>query len=375
MMVDADTGQVIYEQGADKQLPVASVSKLLTIAVVHDELQKNIITADSRVSVTPAIAAISNDPAYSSIDLAAGRSYPVIELLNAAMVKSADGATLALATAAGNSPDEFVLAMEKKAREVGLRKTSIVNPTGLTNSEMKSFRSPNIADNVENAMSARNIAILTRYLLRTYPALLQVSAQKKANFLITKGNVKRIANLNEMLPGGRYTVPGVTITGLKTGTSDNAGACFVSTGKYHGHQIITVVLHAGGHNPDNRFIQTQRLYAMLKHDYRLERVRLPQAVRQAVVTNGAKRTVATCPTTVTIWGTGRLTSYTASQELNPRLIDDQGRLRAPIRNHQRVGQLYLTSPHLKTVSGVPLIYPLRSTEVVPRGNFLQRLFN
>lgn len=162
MMVDADTGQVIYEQGADKQLPVASVSKLLTIAVVHDELQKNIITADSRVSVTPAIAAISNDPAYSSIDLAAGRSYPVIELLNAAMVKSADGATLALATAAGNSPDEFVLAMEKKAREVGLRKTSIVNPTGLTNSEMKSFRSPNIADNVENAMSARDIAILTR---------------------------------------------------------------------------------------------------------------------------------------------------------------------------------------------------------------------
>lgn len=93
MMVDADTGQVIYEQDADKQLPVASVSKLLTIAVIHDELRKNIITADTRVPVTPAIAAISNDPAYSSIGLAVGQSYSVIELLNAAMVKSADGAT------------------------------------------------------------------------------------------------------------------------------------------------------------------------------------------------------------------------------------------------------------------------------------------
>ena len=375
MMVDADTGQVIYEQDADKQLPVASVSKLLTIAVIHDELRKNIITADTRVPVTPAIAAISNDPTYSSIGLAVGQSYSVIELLNAAMVKSADGATLALATAAGSSPDEFVLAMEKKAREIGLKKTRIINPTGLTNDEMKSFRSPNIAGNAENAMSARDVAILTRYLVRHYPALLQVTAQKKANFLITKGNVKRIANLNKMLPGGQYSVLGVTITGLKTGTSDKAGACFVSTGEYRGHQIITVVLHANGNNPDNRFVQTQRLYAMLKHDYRLEQVHLPQDVRQAAVTNGARRTVATRPTSVTIWGTRHLTSYTAFQELNPRLIDDQGRLRAPVRNHQCVGRLCLTSPQLKTVSGAPLTYPLRSAEAVPQGNFLQRLFN
>lgn len=374
-MIDAGTGQVIYEQNADKQLPIASVSKLLTIAVIHDELRQHVITADTRVPITPAIAAISNDPAYSSIGLVAGQSYPVIELLNAAMVKSADGATLALATAAGNSPDEFVLAMEKKTREIGLKKTSIVNPTGLTNGEMKSFRSPNVSDNAENEMSARDVAILTRYLVRVYPTLLQVSAQKKANFLITKGNVKRIANLNKMLPGGRYPVPGVTITGLKTGTSDNAGACFVSTGEYRGHQIITVVLHANGNNPDNRFVQTQELYAMLERDYRLEQVRLPRNVRQAPVTNGTRRTVATRPTSVTVWGTARLRSYTVSQELKPRLVDDRGRLRAPVRDYQHVGQICLTSPHLKTVSGAPLTYPLSSDETVPRGNFLQRLVN
>lgn len=375
MMIDADTGQVIYEQGADRQLPVASVSKLLTIAVIHDELRKNIIKADTRVRVTPAIAALSNDPTYSSIGLAVGQSYPVIELLNAAMVKSADGATLALATAAGGSPDEFVLAMEKKAQEIGLKKTSIVNPTGLTNGEMKSFRSPNIPDNAENMMSARDVAILARYLLRTYPALIQVTAQKKANFFITKGNVKRIANLNKMLPGGQYTVPGITITGLKTGTSDKAGACFVSTGEYCGHRIITVVLHANGSNPDNRFVQTQKLYALLKHDYRLETVRLPRDVQQAAVANGTQRTITLSPKMVTIWGTNRLKSYTVSQELKPQLIDNQGRLRAPVRDHQRLGQLCLTSPRLKSVSGAPLTYPLNSNETVSRGKFLQRLFN
>lgn len=375
MMIDASTGQVIYEQNVDKQLPVASISKLLTVAVVHDELQQKIIRDDTRVLVTPEIAAISNDPAYSSIGLAAGHSYPVIELLNAAMVKSADGATLALATAAGNSPDEFVLAMDKKAKEIGLQKANIVNPTGLTNSEMKSFQSAAAPANAENTMSARDVAVLTRYLLRTYPALLQVSAQKKANFLITKGNVKVIANLNKMLPGGRYTVPGVTITGLKTGTSVNAGACFVSTGDYCGHQIITVVLHANGSSPDDRFVQTQRLYAMLKHYYRLERITLPPDIRDVAVSNGAKRIIATRPATLTVWRTGRLHSYTLAQELSPRLVDENGKLRAPVRRHQRVGTIRLTGPGLRSVTGSSLTYPVESEETVPRGNLVERLFN
>ena len=178
-----------------------------------------------------------------------------------------------------------------------------------------------------------------------------------------------------MLPGGQYTVSGVTITGLKTGTSDKAGACFVSTGEYCGHRIITVVLHANGSNPDNRFVQTQKLYALLKHDYRLKMVRLPQDVQQAAVANGTQRTITVSPKMVTVWETNRLKSYTVSQELRPQLIDNQGRLRAPVRDHQRLGQLCLTSPHLKTVSGAPLTYPLNSNEMVSRGNFLQRLFN
>ena len=95
IMVDSSTGQIIYEKNANQQLPVASISKLLTVAVVHDELQQHVITDYSKVEVTPDIATISNDPSYSSIGLVSGQSYSVIELLNAAMVKSADGATVA----------------------------------------------------------------------------------------------------------------------------------------------------------------------------------------------------------------------------------------------------------------------------------------
>lgn len=95
IMVDASTGQIIYEQNANQALPIASITKLLTVAVIHDELQQHVITSTTKVKVTPEIAAISNNPAYSSIGLLAGQSYPVIELLNAALVKSADGATAA----------------------------------------------------------------------------------------------------------------------------------------------------------------------------------------------------------------------------------------------------------------------------------------
>lgn len=375
IMVDASTGQIIYEQNANQQLPIASITKLLTIAVVHDELQQHAITDNTKVTVTPDIAAISNDPNYSSIGLVSGQSYSVIELVNAAMVKSADGAVVALATADGNSLDEFVLKMEQKAHNIGLKKASIINPTGLTNSEMKSLGSNNVSANAENEMSAKDVAILSRYLIHSYPAILQVTAQKKANFFISKNNVKSIENLNKMLPGDQYTVPGIKINGLKTGTSDKAGACFVSTGNYRGHQIITVVLHANGNNKDNRFVQTQELYKMLKQDYHLQEISLPKKITNVKIKYGTRQTITTTPKKLTIWNNKPLKSFTISQNFNNKLINNTQNLQAPIKKGQRIGSIKLTSPTLKTISNEPLTYSLYSNETVQKGNLLERLFN
>ena len=374
IMIDASTGQIIYEQNANQQLPVASISKLLTIAVIHDELQQYAITDYTKVKVTPDIAAISNDPSYSSIGLVSGQSYSVIELLNAAMVKSADGATIALATATGDSPDDFTIRMEQKANAIGLKKAKIINPTGLTNSEMKTLSSTNASANDENEMSAKDVAVLARYLIHSYPAILQVTTQKKANFFITKNNTKSVDNLNKMLPGCQYTVPGVRINGLKTGTSDNAGACFVSTGTYKGHQIITVVLHANGDNKDNRFVQTQNLYKMLKNDYHLQNIKLPNDVINADIKHGTQNEITTNPRKLTIWSNKPLTTYTVSQNFNNKLTNNTQTLQAPVRQGQRIGSIKLTSSELKTVSGESLTYPLYSNQTVQKGNFLERIF-
>lgn len=255
-----------------------------------------------------------------------------------------------------------------------MKHAKIINPTGLTNGEMGPLKSANYSNNDENEMSAKNVALLTRYLIRSYPAILQVSAQPRANFLISKGNVKSLANLNKMLPGGKYTVPGVTINGLKTGTSDKAGTCFVSTGQYRHHQIITVVLHANGNNADNRFVQTQRLYQMLKNDYRLQQIKLPEDVANPKIDNGAVKTLATNPQRLGIWSDRKLRSYTVSQDFNDRLTDRSQNLRAPIKKGQKIGHLRLTSAQLKTVSNEPLTYPLYSNQTVERGSFFARLF-
>lgn len=262
LMVDATTGQVIYEQNMNKKLPVASISKLLTVLVIEDEIQQKQISWDTQVTITPEVAAIANDPAYSTIGLQAGQSYSVRTLVNAALVKSADGATLALSMANGDKVDEFNLKMITKAKQLGIDDATIVNAVGLMNGDMKSFKLADLPNTAENAMTARDVAIIARYLVNHYPELLQITAQKDVKYQITKDKVQTEKNLNKMLPGCEYPVQGVKIDGLKTGTSDAAGASFVSTGMYRGHRIITVVLHANGKNKDARFTATQQLYRL-----------------------------------------------------------------------------------------------------------------
>lgn len=372
MMVDASTGQVLYAQNVNKKLPVASISKLLTVAVIHDELKQNAIMANTKVKVSSDIAAIANDPNYSAIGVQQGASYTVKELLNAAMVKSADGATLALASADGSSMEEFNLRMAQKAKEIGLKNYTIVNPVGLTNGDLKDLKLPQYSDKAENAMTARDVAILSRYLIRTYPQLLQVTAQKQANFFITKNKIVQATNLNKMLPGDQYAVKGVKIDGLKTGTSDAAGASFVSTGTYRGHRIITVVLHANGKNKDARFTATQELYDKLKQMPTSE-ITLPQRLHTQRVENGHQRTVSVQPRKISVWGDKVGNNYNLAVKLNRH--SKNNKVLAPVRNNERIGELELSSPEIQTVDHEPLSYTLYSSEQVPVGNFWQRLWH
>ena len=251
-----------------------------------------------------------------------------------------------------------------------------MNPVGLNNGDLKSLASKQYSDKAENAMTATDVAILARYLVNRYPQLLQVTAQKQVTFAIAKGKTKTAKNLNEMLPGGKYTVPGVTIDGLKTGTSDTAGACFVGTGNYRGHRIITVVLHANGKNKDDRFVQTQRLYQMLKQNFHLQTITLPKNIQEQPLANGQRRQVTLSPRQITVWSAGNdVHRYTMAVKLNKRYLNKKGQLEAPINRNRALGELELSSGQLKTLDGGPLTYRLSSADNIARGNFWQRLWH
>ncbi|MCI1287561.1 MAG: D-alanyl-D-alanine carboxypeptidase [[Lactobacillus] timonensis] len=375
MLVDAETGQVIYQQNADQQLPVASVSKLLTACVIEDEIAANQLQWQQKVKISKAVAAVSSDPNYSAIGLQAGQSYTVRDLFDAMMVKSADGAALALSMANGDSIKQFNAKLLKKARQIGMKDVKIVNAVGLRNGDLKQLQQPKTSKNAENAMSARNVAVLTRYLIKHYPQILKVTSRPQQNFTIASGQVFLADNSNQMLPGKPYAVPDVVIDGLKTGTSDQAGACFVSTGTYQGRRLITVVLGANQNDPGDRFVQTQRLYQYLSSDVRLQTLTLSrqQAVKQVV--RGDKRQIKVKAAPLKVWQPADI-HQTPKVHLHYRtsLVDRRGRLVAPVNKGQRLGTANVSGKSLQTVDHHQLTFPLSSRQEVKRLNFWQRLF-
>lgn len=375
MLVDAETGQVIYQQNADQQLPVASVSKLLTACVIEDEIAAHQLHWQQKVKISKAVAAVSSDPNYSAIGLQAGQSYTVRDLFDAMMVKSADGAALALSMANGDSIKQFNAKLLKKARQIGMKDVKIVNAVGLRNGDLKQLQQPKTSKNAENAMSARNVAVLTRYLIKHYPQILKVTSRPQQNFTIASGQVFLADNSNQMLPGKPYAVPDVVIDGLKTGTSDQAGACFVSTGTYQGRRLITVVLGANQNDPGDRFVQTQRLYQYLSSDVRLQTLTLSrqQAVKQVV--RGDKRQIKVKAAPLKVWQPADI-HQTPKVHLHYRtsLVDRRGRLVAPVNKGQRLGTANVSGKSLQTVDHHQLTFPLSSRQEVKRLNFLQRLF-
>lgn len=370
IMVDATSGQVIYQQNSDQKLPVASTSKLLTACVIEDEVAHHQLSWQQKVKISKAVAAISNNMNYSVIGLRAGQSYTVRELYDAMLVKSADGAALALATANGDSLACFNQKMKQKAAAIGIKDATIVNSVGLRNGDLMSLKQKGISSRAENAMSARDLAKLSTYIVRHYPQVLTVTKRPREQFMIAPGTVLVGDNLNQMLPGKAYALPNVTIDGLKTGTSHAAGACFVSSGTYQGRRIVTVVLHA-----NDRFAQTKKLYHYLADNCQLRTLSLRQSQTRLRAANGTKRYLAAGPRRVTVWQDKQQPSARLKVRYRSTIYNRQHRLKTPVQRGQRLGTVTVKGGGVQTLDRRPLTIPLKSQETLKRGNFWQRLAN
>ena len=231
VVVDAQTGQVIADQNGTERLPIASTTKLITMYMVKEAIKSGKISLSQKVKVPEDIAAFSQDLSVANTPMTAEKTYTVQQLIDAMMVTSSNGAAVLLANM-----------MEAKLESWGIAGVKIYSPSGLTNGDMKKFKDASAEDDVENEMSARELAVVARRLVVDFPDVLKTAQQKTVEFPAVSGGTETMNNTNELLGNETFDLNWL---GLKTGTTPNAGGNFVGVTKIQGRPVVSVVLNSG----------------------------------------------------------------------------------------------------------------------------------
>lgn len=261
--VEATTGKVLYEKDATTPAGIASMTKILTVYLTYKEIDKGNLSWDTKVPISDYAYDLTANSDASNVPMEA-REYTVEQLVNAAMVASANSAAIALAEQIGGSESNFVDMMKAQLNEWGITDAKLVNASGLNNSYLGDNIYPGSSSTDENMLSARDIAIIARHLITEYPDVLKISSQTTADF-----DGSTMNTYNYMLKDMPYERDGVD--GLKTGTTELAGASFVATSTENGMRVISVVMNADGweENDFARFEATNKLLDYVKSNYEM----------------------------------------------------------------------------------------------------------
>lgn len=232
---DATTGQVFYEYEGDKTFPIASTTKLMTCLLAEEAIANGSITTDTMVTISEEAERISNSN-DGVFELTAGHQAPVEELIIGALLPSSNECALALGEAIGGSEEAFVDMMNEKAAELSMDTAVFYNTNGLP-----SYNTSGLPSKRQNTMSAEDMFKMCSHILNYYPQIKDVTSKT----LAALPNLGRdVANTNALL----YNM--TEINGLKTGTTDKAGACLVTSLTVNDgtmdHDIVVVVLGAEG---------------------------------------------------------------------------------------------------------------------------------
>jgi D-alanyl-D-alanine carboxypeptidase len=230
IITDASSGQVLAEEHADTQNPPASMTKLMTFAVLQDKLAGGALTLQTPVKITPEDAKMGGTQVF----LDPRETFPVEELIYAMMIQSANDAAHALARTAGGSVEAFVDLMNAKARELGMVHTVFRTPHGLPPASRR------IADG--DLTTPRDFALLCRYVVQNTDVLKYTAVRNRDFGAARPTGPQHMKNHNNLL--GKIA----GVDGLKTGYTIGAGYCLSATAERNGRRVITVIMGAFGPN-------------------------------------------------------------------------------------------------------------------------------
>ena len=218
ILMEYETGTVLFEQNADEKLPPASITKIMTLLLVMEALEAGKMTLEETVTASEHAASMGG----SQIFLKVGEQMSVRDLLKSVVIASANDAAVALAEHLCGSTEAFVSEMNKKAAELGMQNTHFENTNGLDDTT------------TEHYTSARDVAIMSRALI-AYPTILEFSSIWMDTI---RDGAFGLTNTNRLV---RF-YPGAT--GLKTGSTAKAQFCISATAKRDGMHLIAVIMGA-----------------------------------------------------------------------------------------------------------------------------------
>lgn len=291
--MDAKTGQILYQKNAQKRYPVASTIKILTLAVIEKDIQAHKLSWDQKVTISHPVTVMANDWRFSNVPLNEGESYTIKSLVDSMMLVSADGSAEALALADAGSVAKFNAKMQQVAKEAGVTDAKIYNMIGLSNGDLGTLRLKNVSKNAENQISAVDLAKIASWLLNHYPDVVNITKTAQEDFPVSDSQTYHMQNINLMIKGAALDRADGEIDGLKTGTTDSAGNCFVSTGMFNNRRLVTVVLNVPG-DFNNQFQQTNNLYNRVLGRF------APQTIKKGTLIKVGQKKARAAKTT-TLW--------------------------------------------------------------------------
>ena len=245
LIVDANTGNILWQDNIDEVRDPASMSKLMTLYLVFEAIQQGKLSENTVIKATPRDQAIANIYEISNNKIVAGVDYTVSELITMTAVPSSNATTVMLANyLSNNDPDTFLDMMNAKAKELGMTNTKWFNASGAAAVSFKGLYTPQRYDNnAANQTTARDLAILSYNFVKNYPNILNYT--NKSVVTVKKGTPyeETFETYNYSLPGARYAIKGVD--GLKTGSSPRGAFNYIATIKRGEQRLISVIMGVG----------------------------------------------------------------------------------------------------------------------------------
>jgi D-alanyl-D-alanine carboxypeptidase (penicillin-binding protein 5/6) len=340
ILVDAESGSILFEKNADQLMPPANLAKLMTAEVVFNEIKQGRISLDTEYIVSEYAWRHGGAPSHTTSMFAPIHSKVAVkDLLYGVIVQSANDACITLAEGIAGSEEKFAQMMTARARELGLTKSYFPNGTGLPDPTL--------------VMSVRDLAKLARHIIVNYPEFYPIYGEKEFTW-----NRIRQQNRNPLLGMG------IGADGLSTGSSDEGGFGLVGSAVQNGERLIVVM--NGLRTAAERANEGKRLlewgYKAFEHRSLFAE---GEAIGDAKVFGGTQGSVPLVAT----GAVSLLMPRDSTERLTARIVYT-GPVPAPIHQGQQIGQLRVWRGE-----NIVLEVPLQAGASVATGGMTRRAFD